>query len=42
MRQVLVGVRVLTGVRVGVIELASTNLQKAQIMRHEAGVTEAE
>ena len=41
-RKLLVGVRVLAGVRVGVIELTSTDLQKAQIMRHEAGVTEAE
>ena len=40
--KLLVGVRVLAGVRVGMIELASTDLQKAQIMRHEAGVTEAE
>jgi hypothetical protein len=44
MRKVLVNIRVLAGVRLGVIQLAGTDLQtrKARITRHKAGVTEAE
>ena len=38
----MVGVRALAGVRLGVIQLPGTDLQKARITRHEAGVTEAE
>ena len=42
MRNVLLDVRVLASVRLGVIQLAGTDLQKARITRHRAGVTEAE
>ena len=42
MRNVLLDVWVLAGVCLQVIQLAGTDLQKAQITRHEAGATEAE
>jgi len=41
MRYVLLDVRVLAGVRLGVIQLAGTDLQKARITRHAAGFTDA-
>ena len=40
-RNGLVDVRALAGVRLGVIQLAGTDLQKARITRHAAGFTDA-
>ena len=40
--KVLVGVRVLAGVRLGVIQLACADLQQARIKGHVAGFTEVE
>ena len=37
----LVDVLALAGVRLGVIQLAGTDLQKARITRHAAGFTDA-
>ena len=40
-RNGLVDVLALAGVRLGVIQLAGTDLQKARITRHAAGFTDA-
>ena len=40
-RNGFVGVLALAGVRLGVIQLAGTDLQKARITRHAAGFTDA-